>query len=81
MSLQSRPYYWVTCDYPGCGVSAEEGGDYTAWQDPGYAASSALDSCFITLDDLWYCWEHQVEPPEDSDNDDRLPMPHPEPVA
>lgn len=31
MSIQSAPYYWVACDV--CGISAQEGSDYTAWKD------------------------------------------------
>jgi len=35
VSLKSAPYYWVECDR--CGVSAEDGGDFTAWQHPDTA--------------------------------------------
>lgn len=29
--IASAPYYWVVCDV--CGVSAQEGSDYSAWSD------------------------------------------------
>lgn len=42
MAIKSAPYYWVVCDV--CGVSAQEGSEYSAWGDKGGAEEMVLDS-------------------------------------
>jgi hypothetical protein len=60
MSVKSKPYYWVVCDWPGCGMSAQEGSDYSAWSHRLDALEAALDADWW-IDhkrDLHYCDNH-----------------------
>lgn len=72
MSIKSKPYYWVECDFPDCGVSAQEGSDYTAWGDVDTAEETARDADWWTSEggEQHYCdnhpavWQSDLEQPE-----------------
>lgn len=58
MSLKSAPYYWVECDFPGCGERPDYG-DYAAWADSEFARDN-LDDWLLDVDGTGqdYCPEH-----------------------
>jgi hypothetical protein len=63
MSIKSEPYYWVECDWEGCGLSASEGGDYSAWKQPDGAVEDAAAGDWLTVTsadgtERHYCNEH-----------------------
>lgn len=60
MTYQSKPFWWLTCDEPGCGVKSTEGSEYAAWDDKSQAVSDAIDSEWSATDDetLHFCSEH-----------------------
>lgn len=59
MSLQSAPYYWLTCDQEGCAARSTEDGDYAAWSDDGQAYDDALNGDWWTgKDGKDYCYQH-----------------------
>ncbi len=67
MAIRSEPYYWLTCDHPGCGVKSTEGGEFTAWADIVGAVEDAFNSDWtVTFDGKHYCDEHH---PEEEDDD------------
>ena len=41
--MQSAPYYWVTCDEPGCDARCPDH-EVTAWSDSDTAIDSAEES-------------------------------------
>lgn len=53
MSLQSELYYWVTCD--GCEASAQEGGEFAAWQQADVAVEEATEQGWLTVDGKDLC--------------------------
>ena len=70
MTLKSSLYYWIVCDYPGCGTSAAESSEYTAWGDVSQAFDQANDSDWLVKEDgTAYCDFHTIqtecESPED----------------
>jgi hypothetical protein len=62
MTTQSAPFYWLTCDAPGCGVKSTEGGEYVAWEDEAQAVDNASDSEWSCIDGRDYCYEHAPDP-------------------
>lgn len=62
MTLQSAQYFWITCDYPGCGTSAAESSEYTAWGDVGQAFDQANDVEWLVKDDgTAFCQSHIIQ--------------------
>jgi hypothetical protein len=59
MSVESAPYYWLTCDHVGCGVKSTKGGDYTAWGDESMAREEASCSDWIEVEGKDYCDNHR----------------------
>lgn len=53
MTLKSAPYYWVVCDK--CGKSAQENGEFSAWNDHGMAVDYALDEGYRLGDKGDFC--------------------------
>jgi len=66
MSIQSKPYYWVVCDEPGCERKSTDGGDYTAWSEEDHALDDADASEWLILDDVHYCYEHSTKDDPDT---------------
>jgi hypothetical protein len=60
MSAKSRLYYSIECDFPGCGASAQEGGDYSAWADLDTAVDEAREADWISDERGDYCILHTV---------------------
>lgn len=63
MSIESKPYFWVTCDWEGCGVSAQEGSDFSAWADLSQAVEDAENGDWLTVvsadkPERHYCCNH-----------------------
>lgn len=65
MSVQSKPYYWLVCDHPGCNRKSTEGGEFTAWSDRNGAEEDAGNSDWqigwrdgVTATGYDFCWEH-----------------------
>jgi hypothetical protein len=59
VTTKSKPYYWIECDWPGCGESAQQG-DFSAWADAGAAEDEAINSDWTrgTIDDEFFCLDH-----------------------
>jgi hypothetical protein len=74
MATQSRPYYWLTCDYPGCTARSTDDSDYGAWEDTGQAADEAINAEWYVGELGDYCSEHTVMSEEEDDLD---PEPRP----
>lgn len=55
MSIKSAPYYWVVCDGEGCGVSAQEDSDWSAFGEPSQAIDDAVCSEWAEVDGKHYC--------------------------
>jgi hypothetical protein len=53
MSVKKVEMYTVVCD--NCGVSADEGTEYSCWNDENYAKDVAMESGFIKEDNNHYC--------------------------
>ena len=70
MSIKSAPYYWMVCD--GCGVSAQDGQEFTAWQDKAGAVASACDAGWLTTEDGRHWCEMSCTTWSD-DEDERVP--------
>lgn len=61
MSLYSKPYHTVICDFPGCDASADEGSDYAAWSEEDSARVSADDAgWWRSVDGKDFCNDHPV---------------------
>lgn len=73
MSTQSAPFYWLVCDYPGCGVKSTEDGEYSAWSDAGQAVDDATSSDWLSDERGDYCPEHWVYT-DDEDSDSMQPL-------
>lgn len=75
MSLKSKPYFWVECDWPGCGANAQEGSEYAAWGETSAARDSANDAGWWQSEGeaLDYCEDHPMA--WSSDDDDERPDP------
>lgn len=79
MSLKQETYYTVICDYPGCGVSADEDGEYGAWADHGQAYTVATDSEWLCTDGEGdFCPEHI---PTDTDDIDTRNLKNADPTV
>ena len=61
MSLKSRPFYWLECDEPDCGVKSTEGGEYDAWSNSYQAFDDADSSDWLIIGDAHYCYEHSAK--------------------
>lgn len=59
MTVKSKPYYWVECDEPGCGVTTGDLGDYSAWSDAGQAEDMWRDGDNQEIDGRHYCYDHR----------------------
>lgn len=71
MSVQSAPYYWITCDWPGCDATAQDG-DYSAWGDHGAAYGEAVNAEWCCTDNEGdFCPEHSTY---DEETDERVPL-------
>lgn len=82
MSIQSKPYYWVTCDFPDetgtCDSNAQEGSDYSAWAEEGAAVDQAIgDGTFLESPDgsKHYCDGHPRITQEELDDGKPTPAP------
>jgi len=53
MSIEKLEMYTVICD--NCKVSADEGTDYSCWNDKDYAQENAIEGGFIKEDENHYC--------------------------
>jgi len=56
MTIKSAPYFWYECDWEDCGLSASEGGDYSAWSEEDGAMVEAEN--WTEIDKKFYCDEH-----------------------
>jgi hypothetical protein len=66
MGLQSKPYFWITCDHPECGErSPGEGDEFSAWGGEMEAERYALDDDWQQRGDLWICPEHTGDEEEE----------------
>jgi hypothetical protein len=59
--IQSKPFYWITCDQEGgCSSrSPDEDYDTIAWSEEEQAIISAEDSEWITVGTKHYCPDHR----------------------
>lgn len=53
MSVKKVEMYTVVCD--NCGVSADEGTEFSCWNDENYATDVAMESGFIRENESHYC--------------------------
>lgn len=58
MSVKSEPYYWLTCDEPGCGNKSTDGDEFTAWSDEANAVEMAECRDWLIVGDKHYCDGH-----------------------
>jgi hypothetical protein len=88
MTLRSKPFYWVTCDFPVDSgsptdsgthdLSAQEDSDYSAWADESSAIDQAVGDgeWFVSPDgDKHYCWDHPRITQDDLDDGEPAPKP------
>ena len=61
MSLRSAPYWWYECDR--CGVSAQDGSDYSAWQEKAAAVLEPEDAGWW-IDDDGHALCDECQPPD-----------------
>lgn len=74
MSLISRPYYSLACDFPGCVATSGDDGDYSAWGDVEQAYEDAYNNEWIAGTSLGdYCTEHQEPNPDEDAEEPRIP--------
>lgn len=59
MSVKSEPFYWLTCDEPGCGVKSTEDSEYAAWSDLQQARQDAEDGDWQRYEGRDYCQMHR----------------------
>lgn len=65
MSVVSKPYFSVHCDFPRCTTDSGDDSDYSAWSDAGQAYDVVNDSEWLVIEDGGdYCPEHTVETDE-----------------
>ena len=64
MTLQSAPYYWITCDATDCDNRCpDEISEATAWERPDHAEADAAEAGWVTDDaGRWFCTEHPACP-------------------
>ena len=77
MSIQSRPYYWVTCDWAECGASAQDSSEFSAWPIASWAVTDAGYAGWLAVraadgSELHYCNKHGHW---NEDEDELLPGP------
>src|SRR6478609_10346249 len=58
MTLQSAPYYWITCDATDCDERLYGNDDATAWATTKEAEDVADDCGWRQHAGRWYCDEH-----------------------
>lgn len=64
MSIQSKPYYWVTCDWEDCEANAQEDSEFAAWAEQSQAVEDATGNngwlSVVAADgtERYYCMEH-----------------------
>lgn len=58
MAIEEVTMYRVVCDAPGCGLSAQENGEFHAWADAGSAIDEAVDRDWDTQGEQDFCREH-----------------------
>ena len=63
MSVESAPFYWLTCDGldddgTTCGIKSTYGGDYVAWDSPEQAREDAEAADWAHHNGKDYCDEH-----------------------
>jgi hypothetical protein len=77
MSLKEATYYTVICDWPDCGVSVDEDGDYSAWADKQQALDAATDDNWRESRDgqKHYCEAHPAVWASDYENGEPFPEP------
>ena len=80
MSVTSAPYYWITCDAPGCQqrCPSEDNDEYSAYRDIADAVDCARYSEWkITSDGRHYCWvnNHDAYVCTRCETYDRTPLP------
>ena len=70
MSFDYAPYYWVTCDWPGCTSDSKELGEFTAWSDEWAAVEEANDHGWLigSYDGPHFCDAHQIVDQDDLDD-------------
>jgi hypothetical protein len=51
--IQEVKMYTVVCD--NCGKDANEGAEYSCWNDKQYAQDSAMEDDWLTEEDKHYC--------------------------
>lgn len=61
MSIQSKPYYWLTCDEPDCKRRSTEDSEFSAWESENTAIDNALDSDWLEVDGKFYCYDHATK--------------------
>lgn len=72
MSTASTPFFWLTCDHPGCQVKSGDDGDYAAWSTVEQARDSANDGDWLIGHELGdFCPEHVMY---DELTDERRPV-------
>ncbi|MBQ9917855.1 MAG: hypothetical protein IJO71_11740 [Microbacterium sp.] len=76
MSVKEQMGYALVCDFPGCGTSTSDLGDYAFWGDIGAAVDEWNDAQGYSGDLGHYCYEHTVWSATDEDDeiDERVPM-------
>ena len=61
MTLQSAPFYWVTCDAPDCDERSPSLDDeYAAWIAEDQAVDYATDCEWLTHAGKHYCEVHRI---------------------
>lgn len=75
MAVLERTGYGIQCDFPGCGLTTADIGDYSFWGDLGTAIDEWQDHDGVYTDDgRAFCGDHVVWG-EDEDGDvERIPM-------
>jgi hypothetical protein len=61
MSIKSKPFYWLECDEPGCGVKSTEGGEFDAWSDAHQAVDDADASDWLITGVAHFCFDHAAK--------------------
>jgi hypothetical protein len=64
MSIVKVQMFTVVCD--GCNKSADEGTEYSCWNDEDYAVDVATEAGYIKLEEKHYC--HNCHEYDDDDN-------------
>lgn len=77
MSVREVPGYTIQCDWIGCDMTADEGGDYAFWGE--------IESAWMVADDSdgwkghakheWYCNAHPAAWSSDHEDGDPYPAP------